>query len=240
MNRKQAKILVLVEGAKTDVKLMEHIFSVYGISNRHEIVSYCTNIYTLYQEMFFEKDPDSMDLQQVLIERETDENKKAILADRYSDILLIFDLDPQDGSFSPEKIIEMQNYFVESSDKGKLYLNYPMVESFYHLTDIPDPAYYDRMVSMQELMAHSYKSRVNRENRNHNYGKFALTKDECSIVIQQNLEKGKRLIGGTDDVIPDLLEILKFQLLFIELHKAMYVLCTCTDYIADYNPKLLV
>lgn len=107
---------MLVEGEKTDVKLMKHLLNVYGITNHHEIVSYRTNIYTLYQEMFCEKDPDAMDLQQLLIEREPNETKKAILADKYSDILLIFDLDPQDSNFSPDKIVEMQNYFVESSD----------------------------------------------------------------------------------------------------------------------------
>lgn len=239
MYRKQAKILILVEGAKTDVKLMKHLLNVYGISNRHEIVSYRTNIYTLYHEMFYEKDPEALDLQQVLIEREPDENKKAILAEKYSDILLIFDLDPQDGSFSQDKIIEMQNYFVESSDKGKLYLNYPMVEAFYHLMNIPDHAYCDRMVSMKELMQHTYKSRVNRENRNHDYSKFALTKEECSIVIQQNLEKGKRMIKDTKDIVPDLLEILNYQLHHMDAYDAMYVLCTCAYYIADYNPKLL-
>ena len=81
MYRKQAKILMLVEGTKTDVKLMKHLLKVYGISDHHEIVSYRTNIYTLCQEMFYEKDPDAMDLQQVLIAREPDESKKKILAE---------------------------------------------------------------------------------------------------------------------------------------------------------------
>lgn len=79
MDRKQAKILMLVEGAKTDVKLMKHLLKMYGISEHHEIVSYRTNIYTLYQEMFHEKDPNSMDLQQVLIARETNEEKNQYL-----------------------------------------------------------------------------------------------------------------------------------------------------------------
>ena len=239
MYRKQAKILMLVEGAKTDVKLMKHLLKVYGISDHHEIVSYRTNIYTLYQEMFYEKDPDAMDLQQVLIAREHDESKKAILAESYSDILLIFDLDPQDGSFSPDKILEMQNYFVESSDMGKLYLNYLMVEAFYHLKDIPDDEYYNRTATLQELLQHTYKSRVNRENRNHDYGKFALTKEECSVVIQQNLEKGRRLTGDSDSGVPDLSNILSCQLHHLDVNDAVYVLCTCAYYIADYNPNLL-
>ena len=52
MSDGKSKILVLVEGAKTDVKLMQKLFEVYGISERYEILSYNTNIYTLYREMF--------------------------------------------------------------------------------------------------------------------------------------------------------------------------------------------
>ncbi len=161
------------------------------------------------------------------------------MAEKYSDILLIFDLDPQDNGFSSEKIGEMQNYFVESSDKGKLYLNYPMVEAFYHMSDIPDPTYDEKTVSMQELSQHSYKTRVNQENRNHDYSKFALTKEECNIVIQQNLIKGRKLISEENDVVPDLAEILKSQLQCIDTKSIVYVLCTCAYYIADYNPNLL-
>lgn len=52
MSDEKRKILVLVEGARTDVRLMQHLLSQYSIDARYEIVSYCTNIYTLYQEMF--------------------------------------------------------------------------------------------------------------------------------------------------------------------------------------------
>ena len=44
-----AKILMLVEGAKTDVRLMRHLIELYGIAENHVIVSYNTNIYTLYK-----------------------------------------------------------------------------------------------------------------------------------------------------------------------------------------------
>lgn len=50
MAKEKAKILMLFEGAKTDVKLMTHLLEVYGIDNNHTIVSYNTNIYTLYNE----------------------------------------------------------------------------------------------------------------------------------------------------------------------------------------------
>ena len=65
MAEEKRKILVLVEGAKTDVALMEWLLSAYQIDIKYEIVSYCTNIYTLYHEMFEDNDPADMDLLQL-------------------------------------------------------------------------------------------------------------------------------------------------------------------------------
>jgi hypothetical protein len=137
MSESKRKILVLVEGARTDARLMERLLAIYNIDVKYEIVSYGTNIYTLYGEMFAENDPSMVDLLQILKAREIDPGKKAIFDASYSDILLIFDFDPHAPDFSSEKIRRMSEYFVESSDMGKLYLNYPMVEAFYHMSSIP-------------------------------------------------------------------------------------------------------
>ena len=207
------KMLILVEGAKTDVVLMKHLLSVYKIDARYEIVSYCTNIYTLYNEMFSENDPSSMDLKQLLKEREPDWAKKNIFDENYSDILLIFDLDPQAPDYDAFKIRRMAEYFTESSDMGKLYLNYPMVEAFYHMASIPDEQYDNYFATLEELSAGSYKARVNRENRNHDYRKFAVDKAECSIVIRQNIFKAHTLIQSVDDnMLPEQDHILEAQL----------------------------
>ena len=141
MNSNKRQILVIVEGSKTDYNLMTHLLNVYGISQDHNIVAYDTNIYSLYNVVFATDDPDSIDILQSLKEHEKDSKKKRIFNQRYTDILLIFDFDPQDPNFSPQKILEMVNFFVESSDMGKLYLNYPMVEAFYHMKSIPDDDY---------------------------------------------------------------------------------------------------
>lgn len=245
MDSDKSKILVIVEGEKTDYRLMNRLLQLYGISDSHEIISYNTNIYTLYNEMFRDGDPDSIDLLQNLKEHETDPEKKNLFDERYSDILLIFDLDPQDPLFSAEKILEMLAYFVESSDMGKLYLNYPMVEAFYHMKNIPDEEYNTYTATMEELKKHKYKARVNLENRNHNYAKFAATKEECTTVIVQNIEKSwllaetERMVNGVEQLLPDSVDVLKAQLRKLEEHQLVSVLCTCVFYIADYNPKLL-
>lgn len=245
MDRKKSKILVLVEGAKTDLRLMEHLLHIYGIDGNHQVVSYNTNIYVLYNEMFKNCDPTTIDILQLLKEHENDPVKKQLFDGRYSDILLIFDLDPHDPQFSEYKIIEMMRFFIESSDMGKLYINYPMVESFYHMKSIPDSEYNSYIVTMDELKMNNYKQKVNSVNRNHDYSKFAINKAECSMVIHQNIEKAwyisesKRLVSGIEKLLPDSVDILKAQLKELKYKNTIAVLCTCSFYIVDYNPKLI-
>lgn len=237
----KSKILVLVEGARVDARLMEHLFQIYEIDAKYKIVSYDTNIYTLYNEMFYEEKPEDMDILQILKEREKNTEKKKIFDQDFTDILLIFDLDPQDPQFSEEKIVAMMDYFTESTDMGKLYLNYPMVEAFYHMRNIPDNEYNDRVVATDELRNHTYKKRVNEENRNHDYSKFAVNRDECNVVIRQNIEKGRHIqhVAPKGLLLPDGMKVLNSQLAVLSEQGILHVLCTCTFFIAEYNPKLL-
>lgn len=239
MSDSRPKILIIVEGAKTDVRLMEKLLTIYEFAERYEIVSYNTNIYTLYQELFAENDPAVFDLLQLLKEHEPDEQKKKLFDEVYSDILLIFDLDPQDPAYTPEKIKRMAQYFVESSDMGKLYLNYPMVEAFYHMGSIPDPQFDTYCATLQELCDGTYKQRVNRENRNHDYRKFAVTRYEMSAVIRQNLAKARRLSNMPQNEIPSQSDVFKVQSQIMALEKRVAVLCTCIFFIPEYNAGLI-
>lgn len=72
----ETKVLLLVEGEKTDVRLMKHLFKIYSINLKYTIIPYKTNIYTLYNEMFKENKPDEIDILQILKSREKDKEKK--------------------------------------------------------------------------------------------------------------------------------------------------------------------
>ena len=234
------KILVIVEGEKTDFNLMQRILKLYGISEEHNIISYNTNIYALYNQLPENyEEYDDFDLLQLLKETETNEEKRAILSERYSDILLIFDLDPQDPSFTPAKIRCMANYFTESTNMGRLYLNYPMVESFYHMDSIPDNKYNNYTVALEVLKDKKFKQNVHDLCRDGDYRKFASTKRECNIVIKQNLIKSKSLINDETKDFPDLISVLENQLKLLKDKGIISVLCTCILYIAEYNSNLI-
>lgn len=239
------KILLIVEGAKIDYNLMERVLKQYEIANSHEIVSYNTNIYALYDSMFKDTDPSEFDLLAHLKSRESESVRREILEQRFSDILLIFDLDPQDDKFSPQKIIKMNDYFVESTDMGKLYINYPMVEAFYHMKSVPDPKFKSYFTMISELERKTYKTRVNRESRNRDYSKFAISKEECDIIILQNICKAWSLLDSCysydhkEVALPDLSSVLGKQLSIMQTEKFVYVLCTCIFHVVEFNPKLV-
>ena len=125
-----------------------------------------------------------------------------------------------------------------------------MVESFYHMKSIPDFDYNSYLVTLDELKKGRYKGRVNTENRNRDYTKFAVDRRECNTVILQNIGKAwevsdnKHFNINTDIVdelnLPDSVNLLNKQLLKLKREGLLLVLCTCIFYIVDYNPKYLL
>ena len=122
----KTKILLIVEGAKREVELVEKLLQEYKVKVEREIYVYGTNIYELYEKVFLgnEDEMDSIDLLQKLKEKDSN---NPILDEKFSDIILIFDYDPQDNRYSEERIKLMLDYFSESTENGKLYINYPML-----------------------------------------------------------------------------------------------------------------
>ncbi|MFI3227954.1 MAG: hypothetical protein R3Y09_11200 [Clostridia bacterium] len=227
-------ILVLVEGAKTDMRLMTRLFEIYNLDDVFEIVSYNTNIYTLYNKMFHNQDTEFLDLLQTL--KEHDKSKADIFDRKYSDIILIFDLDPQDSLYSYEKISEMAEYFSESTDNGKLYLNYPMIEAFSHRKGVNDENYISRTICVDDLAI--YKQIVSRYTSDPR--KLGDNICDMSKIILQNLQKANNIIQNPEyTYYPDLSKVLSSQIIKMEADREIFVLCTCVFFIADYDKDLL-
>ena len=235
MNNK-SKILLCVEGEKTDYKLMKYLFEILQFNISYEIVSYNTNIWVLYDDMFSNGHPEDYDLLGVLRERENNPEKKKRLLEKYSDVLLVFDMDPQDNRYSAQKLQEMCSFFSESTDEGKLYINYPMVESFFHVKTLPDPEFLTRFVSQDVVKNRKYKELVNKGCLFRDYKKIIKTKNNCCIIILQNHKKGTLLIDKDQPVLNQK-EILEVENKEWKLKKRISVLNTCCLFFYEYNPS---
>ena len=137
------KVLLIVEGNKTEPKIFNKIQELFGLD--FEIFCFGTNIYSLYKLM---KENDfNVNIKDLLAEVHPE--YKNDLDNQFVYTYLIFDLDPHHSKKEETRTIEelvndniqivesMANYFVDETDPtiGKLYINYPMIESYKDCND---------------------------------------------------------------------------------------------------------
>lgn len=170
LENKTIKILLVVEGESLEPKFFERLTETYGVKIAVYVVG--TNIYALYQRM---KEYDfACDIKDVLPEIGVRlAGKDDLLKDKFTYTYLIFDFDAhhktplerEQGVLidtvvqnNIRKLAEMAEYFVDETDPsvGRLYINYPMMESFRDCNAFFDNAYKNNEISIDDLR--KYKS----------------------------------------------------------------------------------
>ena len=248
------KILLLVEGYKTEPYLMEMYANALKEDFELNVVSFGTNIYVLYQSIkalnsqFGSDSTSTLEmLKSILKERESklDEIKNLdeltkirsdlkILEDKFPYIYLLFDLEMQDNHFNDEEkksiLLEMKEYFNDETENGLLLINYPMIESFRDY-QIPAPSdeYFNRYIEKHE--SKKYKEIVDRRGNNLNLGKYSKT--DFENITLQNILKVNYLLENIKDS-PSYHDFLNYiqndsiinkQFEFMEQENKIYILC---------------
>lgn len=239
------KILVIVEGARKELKLINRLKELF-LPQEITITSYGTSLYQLYDKLeeYCEFNFEDLDVLLALKSHENDEKKKAIFDEKYTDVLLIFDFDPQDNGFDVAKITKLMNYFNDSTENGKLYINYPMVESFYHLKKVKeiqvDESFVNSKFNLKELQDHLYKSRAVSEGTDLDIAR--MPKNMVENIMCQQACKANYVLEEIYEVLDDysqekMLMILdKQNNLLIETREA-YVLNTCSFFVLEFYPS---
>lgn len=238
------KILVISEGPN-DKKFIRNLLHSFR-KDTFSVATFKSNIWQLYDLLdSYNNDLSDVDVQSALLERASalTKNEREILSGKYSDIFLIFDFDPHDRKFSAKKISELTNHFCDSTDFGKLYINYPMLESFRHFPkkelgsqEISEK--FQRLTfSETDLLKlgnskSPYKSRVNAEGFTH----YNLSQEQWRTIILNNMEKIRRI--ANPEKSPFLSEVLN-SLLAIQVDNYAlkgigYVVNTSTSIIPEY------
>lgn len=163
-------ILFVFEG-KDDKTYFESIKRLFFPAKSDTFVcTYNSNIYSLYTKLkahdalkeMLEVDTVSV-LKDILLEK-GDETLKDIREDEVSEIYLFFDYDFQEDSRTLEennnRLSELLNYFTDETGKGKLYINYPMVESLRYTKELPDNNYWQYTVTRQKCQEEKFKHQV--------------------------------------------------------------------------------
>lgn len=253
MAHSQNKILLIVEGKKTEPRLFGQLEKVkWNQTCELQIVDIRTNIYSLYQTILnlnegFMKDSTSTleVLRQILKDNGRIEDAEK-LENRYPYTYLFFDLEIQDNHFSDKKSVlkEMMEYFYDETENGLLLINYPMIEAYRDYKEpLIDPNYKNLFISVEDLKNKKYKSIVNNRGTNKNFSKY--TAEEFELLFLQNLLKANYLLANETDVpIYDFFvkmtagqSILEKQFEFILKEEKIAVLCTCLFVFVYYFGK---
>ncbi|GKX52210.1 hypothetical protein [Budvicia aquatica] len=145
------KILFVFEGEKTEHVIARNFISHYIQKENKTVIkiSFCGEIYQLYKKMS-EDDfgIEFVDLFPLLQER--DENLKKYKRDDFSQIYLFFDYDPHATNASNSILNELLDVFCQETEKGKLFVSYPMVESIRCYNGIEDN-FMDLLINIDEV-----------------------------------------------------------------------------------------
>ena len=137
------RILLIVEGEVREKQFFERYKVVKKIEGNLEVVPFHQNIKELYRlckgYIFNGIKPDN--IIDILKDSNISKDDKELLNGNFTDVYLIFDFDIQNArqiAFVKryiEEIRELVIFFNDSTSIGQILINYPMMDSIYHITD---------------------------------------------------------------------------------------------------------
>lgn len=167
--RNRNRTLLIVEGDHEKNKLFWLLFKCFPELeiDTDDVWIYGTNIYMLYADIVKEygsewaESGDDIDLPFVISKKKHPDS--LCYKNDFKNIILVFDFERHDTNFSERKIKEIQRCFIDETDMGKLYINYPMIESYQHLKSLPDDSYIERTIPVSLQPGHKYKALVEKD-----------------------------------------------------------------------------
>lgn len=128
------KVLFIFEGPKLESSITNNLTKFFVNENTIITCAYCTTIYKMYSEICKDEDLDTFNLVKD-IEINRDKLKDFKRSD-FAEIYMFFDYDGHATNACDKKINELLNFFNEETEKGKLYISYPMVEALKHIENL--------------------------------------------------------------------------------------------------------
>lgn len=207
-------ILFVFEGEKREPDLFRTLQRLYFPRDNETIVcSFGNNLYELYQEL--EDYGEDGDIVAIMKERLADKKDNPLAAisrsSDFSEIYLFFDYDFQHKHLSLEEInrqiAEMLSIFNDETDRGKLYLNYPMIESIRFTKELPDASYQTYIVTREQCSDFkalcdnfsSYPSLdfILLKDEKPTKEKYLSVRDNWEYLKEQNVKKANYICYGT-------------------------------------------
>lgn len=159
-----SRILLIVEGEKTETAFISRLTELYGM--KYQIYTVGTNLFALYDKV--KRTDFQCDIKDILREFNIPEEQKEMLREDFAYTYLIFDSELQDKrpnerqapppltsriNRNIDRLIEMAGFFNDETDpsKGKLYINYPMMESYRDADSFYDEQFIYNTIALEDI-----------------------------------------------------------------------------------------
>lgn len=204
MKKNLSNILFIVEGLRTEPSIINRLSDIFHFNAN--VYSVNANIYAIYQKV---KDDPFANIVKVVSEMSNSESDKTILNNDFTDVFLVFDCDShhttnrlestqlsiqQIANKNIDIVQEMVKRFDESTEpeRGKLLINYPMVESFRDCDDFFDNNYSNAIIPIDKVK--DYKKIVSSRKIASKHIEH-LTRDNFIDLMRMNLFKLNKIIN---------------------------------------------
>ena len=176
---------------------MEYLY--FKNTDEQKIRCFGYNIYELYRLM--NESDFTEDIVTVIKRKLESRNEKPIPEDvsitDFSEVYLFFDYDFQNKNLSLEElnsqVQEMLDFFSDETDNGKLYINYPMVESIKCTQKLPDEHFYEYKVAREDCSDFKdYVAKVFNYYKSTDFLQFSL--DKKTKVLRPITKEREQLI----------------------------------------------
>lgn len=128
-------ILFVFEGENTEEQIVYSMQKFFVNDNTVVKCVYGAEIYQIFKDILADEDLDTFNLL-----KERSAKNREILSEYnrndFAEIYLFFDYDGHSSLADDDKLAKLLDFFKEETDKGKLYVSYPMVESLKHIVEI--------------------------------------------------------------------------------------------------------
>ena len=250
-------ILFVFEGNEREPRLYRTLERLYFPKENDNIIcSFGNNIYDLYNELQeYGGDGDIVSLMRERLADRGDSTLAGIRSSDISEVFLFFDYDFQNSQLPLEEINrrveEMLTIFDDETDNGKLYINYPMIESIRYTKELPDDAYASYVADREACkdfkrlaqVFSAYNSLDHllfKDGETPTKEKYLKVKDNWQYLKQMNVCKANLLTTGQHSIPKEKsdigqLSIFKSQLLkYVEPRNHVAILNSFPIFIYEY------
>lgn len=208
-------ILFIFEGGRAEEQIVSNMQKFFVNENTIIKCVFGGEIYQIYKKIVEDPDLDTFNL----IKERNIETKLILEGYNRSDfaeIYMFFDYDGHSDKADDSKLKDLIEFFNEETDKGKLYVSYPMVESLKHICDFA--TFKDLTVRCKDNIGYKnivHQTALNELSKMKNYDL-----DTWKNLINAHLNKANFICFDKFEFPNDLIS--QFTILYNQLEKFIY------------------